>query len=229
MSKRAESGFTLRREFKDLPDFHNHWELVCTVSRAKTVCDNLRGHKVIALDIETDATLDPRLGEIVLVQVSDGRKAFLLHASSLGVEAMISVLSPLLADTSVRKIIHHAPFDAGWIFYHYGIHVWPILDTRLLARRCGIPSGERSLAPLSQRFLGIPLPKTLATSFLAAGQVPDQAQCGYAARDVLVLHPLALALSAMLFDAECGADLVGTVAGMLDVLDGDAPLPERLP
>jgi len=107
--------------------------------------------------------------------------------------------------------------------------IWPILDTRLLARRCGIPSGERSLAPLSQRFLGIPLPKTLATSFLAAGQVPDQAQCGYAARDVLVLHPLALALSAMLFDAECGADLVGTVAGMLDVLDGDAPLPERLP
>jgi DNA polymerase-1 len=152
---------------------------------------------VVACDLET-VGLDPHVGRIRLVSLSDGTTTLLLDAAALG-RQLPSLLRRALANRTV--VFHHSAFDLSWLVVHDLPLPVECRDTMLEALL--LDAGRRlhdrrafSLATLAVEHLGITLDKTAQTSDWSGDL--SAAQLAYAAHDAWVTVRLADALAPQL-------------------------------
>jgi len=117
--------------------------------------------EALAVDIETINWWDQAAEKVSLIQLAfrdqsrkGGTRVVIIDALA-GMD--LEPLRGLLESSLFPKVIHNASFDASKLARHYNIHISPIHDTMLAARR----SGERrwSLKALVATQLGISLDK----------------------------------------------------------------------
>ena len=112
--------------------------------------------ELVALDIET-TDLDPRRGEVRLVQVSDGERTFVVDCDHVDVQPLVE----LLEDKTV--IAHAADFEWRWLYYHYGVELTDVRDTLLMAKvlTAGDMVVECGLGDVAHRELQVELDKEM--------------------------------------------------------------------
>lgn len=120
--------------------------------------------RALAVDLET-TSLDPMLGEIVLISLSwDGTHSIVIAPAVMGMDVVLKVLEcPLIG--------HNLKFDAKWIRYHYGIPVTMYFDTLVGSRMryTGMLDGGHSLVNLADKVLGIWIGKDVREEFVQKG------------------------------------------------------------
>ncbi len=101
------------------------YELITEAFQLPRVAQFVLDAKVLALDIETTA-LDPRDGEIRLVQLNDSVHCFVVDAFLCG---NIDRLAKALGESKGIKIIQNAKFEQKWFKFKHGIDLWPLFCT----------------------------------------------------------------------------------------------------
>ncbi|MDP9478280.1 MAG: ribonuclease D [Actinomycetota bacterium] len=142
----------------------------------------------VAWDIETSG-LDWRRGRIGTCQIhSYETGAVIIQLKDNGRPHR---LATLLADESVLKVFHHAPFDLRWMTTHWETSVASVACTKVASRLLNrAPESQcHSLKYLLAEYLGVHVDKGERTSNWLALDLTD-AQVAYAAEDVV--HLLAL-------------------------------------
>lgn len=147
---------------------------------------------MIGLDIETTA-LDPREGEIRLVQVAEGDRVdvYDTHLQEF------SVIQNVVGDVSRGRgdlVAHNARFERDWIWQHFGIDLGAIHDTMIMSQvlYTGTAHGKNvshSLANVARRVLEVELDKEQQTSDWG-GELTEE-QIIYAAKDAYILPGMA--------------------------------------
>jgi len=195
-------------------------ELITTAKRLEEVATTLLTLDAIAVDTEFfwESTFYPILG-LVQLAGSDG-SCWLVDAVNI---KDLSALGPVMAATSVTKVLHDAPQDLGILARATGAMPRTIFDTRLAAGFAGLGS-TASLQTLLREVLGIDLSKAETRSnWVQRPLTPNQLR--YAADDVLHLLPLRDRLL-----AACANDTVrGWLAEELKRLDDPTLYQEREP
>lgn len=144
----------------------------------------------VAWDIETSG-LDWKTEHIGTCQLYvPGDSAALVTINS----EVPSNLCLLLADSSVKKIFHHAMFDLRFMSHKWHVQPQNIACTKIAAKLINPHNNdENSLKPLLKRYLGILIEKTQQTSDWLAPRLRG-AQIAYAFNDVYYLPQLLFAL-----------------------------------
>lgn len=141
----------------------------------------------VAWDIETTG-LDWRDGQIGTCQ---------LHAANTGT-VIVQIgderpdrLAQLLAEKSVLKVFHHAPFDLRWMAGHWRTPVAAIACTKVASRLLNPDAASpfHSLRHLTEHHLGVHLDKAERMSDWTLEKLTTS-QLQYAAADVVHLLPL---------------------------------------
>lgn len=171
---------------------------------------------VVGWDTETGG-LDWRADRLALCQ---------LHAPQVGTilvrmtDRQPGQLAQLLADPTVTKVFHHAPFDLRFMRRAWSTRAANVRCTKVASKLLGpsTPPQDHSLASLVRRHLGVTLDKGAERVSDWSAPELSQAQVHYAARDVEFLLPLldrlneALAAAALSpLYAECCAFLPAQV------------------
>jgi DNA polymerase I-like protein with 3'-5' exonuclease and polymerase domains len=146
---------------------------------------------LVALDMET-TSLDPRGGEVRLVQVSDGDYTYVIDCRRVDPRVLLDVLK------SKTVLAHHAAFEYQWVYKRYGVELVDIRDTMLMAQvlACGDMSISTSLETLAETELEIELDKEMQDPENWALDVElTRRHLEYAAKDAQILIPLFAVLS----------------------------------
>lgn len=168
----------------------------------------LKGKKVISLDIETTQGfngkhdsyarekfgkkapkregLQPHLSKIVMVQMGDKEKQFIIDYRSVGLGKLLS----LLTDPEVTIVGQNIKFEYLHFLHNEGIRINNLYDTMISEQVLfnGL-NPNSSLKALNQKYLGIDVDKTTALEFLKIGSRPfTLRQIRYGAEDIL--YPL---------------------------------------
>ncbi|HAQ35995.1 MAG: ribonuclease D [Maricaulis sp.] len=106
-------------------------------------------------------------------------------------------LKRLLADEAVEKIFHFARFDVAMFERDLGVVTRPIFCTKIASKLTRTYTDRHGLKDVTRELVGIDLSKQQQSSDWGADEL-SQAQLDYAASDVLHLHKLREALTAML-------------------------------
>jgi ribonuclease D len=195
-------------------------ELITTQARLQEVASQLLKVEAVAVDTEFfwERTFYPILG-LVQLAISDG-SCWLVDPVSI---KDLRALGPVMASTSVTKVLHDAPQDLGILARATGAMPRSIFDTRLASGFAG-RGATTSLQTLLRDVLGIDLAKEETRSNWL--QRPLRAnQLRYAADDVLHLLTLRDRLL-----AACANDTVrGWLAEEMRRLDDPAVYQEREP
>lgn len=148
---------------------------------------SLRSESRIGCDIETTG-LDWRIGKI---------GSFQLHAQATGTVVVRVGPSPkrltaLIADPTVSKVFHHAPFDLGFIAAHWAIRPANVACTKIASKilEPTLPPELHTLQSLTERHLGITISKGQERVSNWLAPTLTDAQLAYAAADVRHLLPL---------------------------------------
>ncbi|RZA21867.1 MAG: ribonuclease D [Lysobacteraceae bacterium] len=129
------------------------------------------------------------------------------------VPGMCDALAPLLADTSVLKIMHSASEDLVAFRHACGVLPTPMFDTQVAAALAGV-GGGMGYQKLVQAITGVALAKGETRSdWLRRPLSPSQLE--YAADDVRHLHALHRELDAKLIAEDRGAWLAEDCARLL--------------
>ena len=195
-------------------------ELVTTAKRLEEVVTELLALEAVAVDTEFfwERTFYPILGLVQLAS-SDG-SCWLVDAVSIG---DIRALGPVMASTSVTKVLHDAPQDLSILARATGAMPRTIFDTRLASGFAGF-GATCSLQSLLRQVLGIELSKAETRSNWVHRPLSAN-QLRYAADDVLHL----LKCREQLLET-CSNDMVrGWLAEELTRLDDPAIYQEREP
>lgn len=140
----------------------------------------------IAVDTETMGLRIHR-DRLCVVQISGGDNV--AHVVQLSQEMDAPVLTALLADTSVLKIMHYARFDIAALHHWLGVLCEPIYCTKVASKLCRTNTESHGLKSLCKDLLGIDLSKQQQTSDWGSEDLSAE-QIQYAASDVLYLHAL---------------------------------------
>ncbi|HVI26516.1 MAG TPA: ribonuclease D [Xanthomonadaceae bacterium] len=178
----------------------------------------------IGLDTEfvRERTYWPQLA-LVQIALGDGADDVLLVDPL--VPGMTDALRPLLADTSVLKIMHSPSEDLVALLHSCGVAPQPLFDTQVAAALCGLGAGV-GYQRLVQESLGVALPKGETRSDWLRRPL-SASQLEYAADDVLHLFALHDRLAAQLDALGRTAWLAEDCARMITNAEQDAP--ERWP
>jgi DNA polymerase I len=171
-------------------------ELIKDAESLRRACEGLSREKALGFDTET-TELDPRRGELRLVQFSTGKEAKIIDlrgfsgGSGLNSDPSLQPLRTLLEDPKVVKVAHNARFDAKWVRFHLGCEPAGMFDTYLASLLIAAGDTERrhSLADAAQFFLSMTLDKSEQVSDWSAKEL-SQSQLEYAARDAAIMLPL---------------------------------------
>jgi ribonuclease D len=195
-------------------------ELITTSERLEELSTELLAAEAIAVDTEFfwESTFYPILG---LVQLARGDGAcWLVDAVSI---KYLRALGPVMASTSVTKVLHDAPQDLSILARATGAMPRTIFDTRLAAGFAGF-GATCSLQTLLRQVSGIELSKAETRSNWVHRPLSSN-QLRYAADDVLHLLKLREQLL-----ATCANDTVrGWLKEELTRLDDPAVYQEREP
>jgi hypothetical protein len=158
-------------------------ELVSDQHQLSAMAARLEPETALALDIETVNWWDRKAERVALIQLAFRHRGQ-LHAAVIDALAGLDLdpLRPPFELSNTPKAIHNAAYDAVRLSNHYQIHVSPIHDTMLAARR----GGERgySLRAQAQTHLGLQLDKAEQRGDWSRRPL-TQAQLRYAALDAV--------------------------------------------
>lgn len=191
--------------------------------------------KVIGLDVET-TDFEPWVGDLSLIQISDGENTVVVDVFALFEEAgidrsevekgraLFTELKTLLENPEVKVVIHNAKFEHKWLVDKCGIFCNSVFDTFLAAQLVDFnsdndPKRAHNLAAVMRRYVGEDLDKTEQKSDWSVRPL-TQEQLEYAALDVIFLPKLReeliqpLASKELLRVAKIEFDAVGVVAKM---------------
>ena len=149
----------------------------------------------VAIDTET-LGLNPHRDRLCLVQLSAGDGTAHLVQIAAG-QTRAPNLERLLADPAVAKLFHFARFDVAILLKTFGVAARPIYCTKIASKLVRTYTDRHGLKDLVREFLTVDLSKQQQSSDWGA-EVLSEAQCAYAASDVLHLHALRRRLDAML-------------------------------
>lgn len=95
----------------------------------KSLCKNLKNHKIIYLDTEfrRDRTYWPLL---CTIQIRTQKKSYLIDMIS-NQNMDFKQLREILKNKNILKVIHSARQDIEVLLYSFNLIVWPIFDTQL--------------------------------------------------------------------------------------------------
>ena len=172
-----------------------NFKLIENPNEITEACQHLSASPVIGYDVET-TDLDPMLGRLRLVQLSDGKTTYILDLDPFnkkGSTRTAPELQPLrdLLTGPVTKVIHNAKFDCKWTSYCLGVEITNLFCTMLNSQilACGKSDRAHNLAAAAYHFLGTVVDKTEQTSDWSAARL-ERSQLEYAAKDVLILPAL---------------------------------------
>ncbi|MEJ5185796.1 MAG: HRDC domain-containing protein [Candidatus Geothermincolales bacterium] len=144
--------------------------------------EELRRAGSVAVDLESDSFHHYR-ERICLVQISDGRKAYVVDALKLDLEP----LAGIFAEPGLEKVFHDIDYDGRMILTHVGVRPYPVFDTMVAARFLG---RERvGLSDLLLAYEGVELDKSLQRADWSRRPLKGR-MLEYAALDVLYLIDL---------------------------------------
>ncbi len=106
-------------------------------------------------------------------------------------------LKALMANPDVVKIFHFARFDVQIMKHYLGVTCAPIYCTKIASRLARTYTDRHGLKDVCRELLGIELSKEQQSSDWGADELTE-AQCHYAAVDVLYLHDIRTRLDEML-------------------------------
>lgn len=154
--------------------------------------EELRRAGSVAVDLESDSFHHYR-ERICLVQISDGRKAYVVDALKLDLEP----LAGIFAEPGLEKIFHDIDYDGRMILTHVGVRPYPVFDTMVAARFLG---RERvGLSDLLLAYEGVELDKSLQRADWSRRPLKRR-MLEYAALDVLHLIDLKKKMEEELID-----------------------------
>lgn len=149
----------------------------------------------VAVDTET-LGLRPARDKLCLVQLSAGDgSAHIVQLDRARYDA--PNLKAVLSDRALLKIYHYARFDVAVIAQYLGVHAAPIWCTKIASRLTRTYTDRHGLRDLCREILNIDLSKKQQSSDWGA-ETLSEAQCDYAASDVVHLHALKTELEAKL-------------------------------
>ena len=150
---------------------------------------------VVAIDTET-LGLNPHRDRLCLVQLSSGDgSADLVQIAADQTRA--PNLEKLLADPKVLKLFHFGRFDIAVLQHRFGVLTSPVYCTKIASKLVRTYTDRHGLKDLTRELIGVDLSKQQQSSDWGAHDLTD-AQCAYAASDVLYLHQLKAKLDATL-------------------------------
>ncbi len=173
-----------------------YFQIVRDAEGIKNACAELAAAEYLGFDTET-TELDPRRGDLRLVQFSTGKNTFVIDllpfraVGDLKLNPSLAALRDLLSAARPLKIAHNAKFDAKWVRHHLGCELGGVFDTFLASQliAAGDPDRRHSLADAAQVFIATELDKTQQISDWSAPEL-SHSQVEYAAKDAAILIPL---------------------------------------
>ena len=149
--------------------------------------DDLDLGPVVAIDCETMGLI-PHRDRLCLVQLSGGDgTAHLVQITQDQTEA--PNLTRLLADPDVLKLFHFGRFDIAVMYHRFGVLAAPVWCTKIASKLVRTYTDRHGLKDICNELLGVQLQKEQQSSDWGA-EILSDAQCAYAASDVLHLHRL---------------------------------------
>ena len=137
------------------------------------------GSHIIALDTESNS-FHHYPEQLCLIQIATRHKVYIIDTISLH---DLAPIRDILADISVKKVIHSADYDVRSLDRHSGLHIRNVFDTSIAARFTGIT--RLGLETLTRDLLGITVNKSKRLQRSDWGRRPLSAQAlEYAATDV---------------------------------------------
>ena len=189
----------------EAPSFESaNYEQVCNATALQTWIDAIYERGWVAVDTET-TSLNEMIAQLVGISlaVEPGHACYIplthkqggddlfgsdaLAEGQMPLEAALTMLTPMLEDSSILKIGQNMKYDAK-IFAQIGITVAPIDDTMLLSYAMHAGLHNHGMDALSERYLGhtpIPIKPLLGSGKSAKtfDQVPIADAVKYAAED----------------------------------------------
>ncbi len=124
--------------------------LVDTPGKLRKAAEEWKGSKEFAVDIEGENSMHHYGTYVSLVQISDGRKTWIVDAIKL---EDIGPVIGMLEDPSKQKVFHDPDFDVRILRYQYGCSPRNIFDTQFAAILAG--KKEIGLAPILRDYFGV--------------------------------------------------------------------------
>jgi ribonuclease D len=150
---------------------------------------------VVAIDTEAMG-LVPHRDRLCVVQLSAGDgTAHLVQIARDQREA--PRLAALLANPDQEKLFHFGRFDIAVLAHRFGVLARPVWCTKIASKLARTFTDRHGLKALCSEVLGVDIAKGQQTSDWGT-ETLTPAQASYAASDVLHLHALKAALTAML-------------------------------
>ncbi|MCA8928991.1 MAG: ribonuclease D [Alphaproteobacteria bacterium] len=155
--------------------------------------DGIDWGDAVAIDSETMGLI-PGRDRLCLVQLSAGDGdahlvQFRRPASADLPDYSAPNLRRLLTDGGVTKIFHYGRFDIAVVQHYMGVVCTPVYCTKIASRLVRTYTDRHGLKDICNELLGVQLQKEQQSSDWGAETLSD-AQCAYAAADVLHLHRL---------------------------------------
>ncbi|MFC2044031.1 ribonuclease D [Chloroflexota bacterium] len=145
----------------------------------------LAGSHIIALDTESNS-FHHYPEQLCLIQIASRHKIYIIDTISLN---DLAPLRDILADVSIKKVIHSADYDVRSLDRHSGLRIRNVFDTSIAARFTGIT--QLGLGALIRDLLGITINKSKRLQRADWGRRPLSTEAlEYAATDVHYLIAL---------------------------------------
>lgn len=176
------------------------------ISTIKECCSYLKDKDTISLDIETTRKfggkyklegLDPYLSKIVMLQIGDKYKQFVIDYRCIDITSLL----PILTNKNITIVGQNIKFEYKHILHNNKVRINNLYDTMIAEQILfnGMDL-ECSLDALNQRYLNIFVDKSTRLEFLTINDKPfTERQIIYGAQDIL--YPL-LIRDKQLLDAE---------------------------
>ncbi len=159
--------------------------VICERDLPRSALDSSKEHGVVALDIETTG-LKWKQDRIATCQVFIPERLVYLVRKT---DSSCRVIKSILADESILKVFHHAPFDMRFMAYHWRAEIRSVACTKIASKILRPRSTRHSLEELLSRYLRTTVTKELRTSDWELDDLSPEQVC-YAARDVIYLPRL---------------------------------------
>ena len=154
-------------------------EIVNRPAQLSASARELVGSHIIALDTESNS-FHHYPEQLCLIQIASRHKVYIIDTISLH---DLAPLRDVLADVSIKKVIHSADYDIRSLDRHSGLHIRNVFDTSIAARFTGIT--QLGLEALTRDLLGITINKSKRLQRADWGRRPLSAEAlEYAATDV---------------------------------------------
>jgi DNA polymerase I len=160
----------------------------------------IANNSLIAYDVEANG-LDPHTNQVLLIQVGNKHKQFVLDVYKLGNE-LIKVVLEKLNSEDIVKIMHNAKYDYQMTLTNFGVNLDTLADTLLADHLLsqGKRANKHSLDVVLEKYLGVSVNKEQQSSFIGMplGSSFTDHQLEYARVDTEFLVPLFAHLTALL-------------------------------